>query len=200
VYKGRKGVLGYTFLMRTNGFVRGVQLIRCRHHDSFESTSTSTASSFGKMAIIVREVSDDDLPRAVEIEAAAYADNPLAPLFFPGPFPPESRQQSISHLIDTRKNNPSVKYLQAYDEETGQMVAFAKWSIYETHEAAAASQRPIRTFGPGTNPEACQAFFGTLASKKKELMGDKPHLCKSRPHLHYELHALICDRSPIAAH
>jgi hypothetical protein len=130
------------------------------------------------MAIVVREVSDDDLPRAIEIERAAYADNPLSPILFPGPFPAESQGQRVPELIKTRREDSTVRYLQAYDEETKQLVAFAKWHIYDTQEAAAAGQRPSRTFGLGTNKEACEEFFGRLSSKKKELMGDKPHMCK----------------------
>ena len=132
------------------------------------------------MAIIVRDVSDDELQRACEIEVAAYANNPLSPVLFPGPFPPDSREQRLTQLIEMRNSDPTVTYLQAYDEETGQLIAFAKWHIYDTSEAAVAAQRPKRSFGPGTNPEACEAFFGGLGAKKKELMGDKPHLCMSR--------------------
>lgn len=130
------------------------------------------------MAIVIREVSDEDLPRAVEIESAAYADNPLSPVLFPGPFPPEARSQRIPGLIKLREEDPTVRFLQAYDEEAEQLVAFAKWHIYDTPTAAAAAQRPSRSFGLGTNKEACEDFFGKLSSKKKELMGDKPHLCK----------------------
>jgi hypothetical protein len=131
------------------------------------------------MTIVLREVSDDDLPRACEIEAAAYADNPLSPILNPGPFPPEYRQQRVPQLIETRKKDSTVRYLQAYDEETSQMVAFAKWSIYDTLEAAAAAKRPSRTYGPGMNRKACEAFFGELSSRKERLMGGKPHLCRS---------------------
>jgi hypothetical protein len=130
------------------------------------------------MAIIVREVSDDDLPRALEIERAAYADNSLSPILFPGPFPSNAQAQRVPELIELRKSDPSVRYLQAYDEESGRMVAFAKWHIYESREAASAAQRPSRIFGPGTNREACEDFFGQLSARKKELMGDTPHLCK----------------------
>jgi hypothetical protein len=133
------------------------------------------------MAIVLREVSDDDLLRACEIEAAAYADNPLSPILNPGPFPPESRQQRVPQLIETRNKDPTVRYLQAYDEETGQMVAFAKWSIYDTLETAAAAKRPTRNYGPGMNREACEAFFGELSARKERLMGGKPHLCRSNP-------------------
>jgi hypothetical protein len=131
-----------------------------------------------KMAIVVRKVSDDDLPRAIEVETAAYADNPLSPLLFPGPFPPDASVNRVPDLIEMRNSDPTINFLQAYDEETGQLVAFAKWSVYKTNEEAATSDRPMRSFGAGTNREGCEAFFGMLKSKKKELMGHKPHLCK----------------------
>jgi hypothetical protein len=130
------------------------------------------------MAIVVRDVSDDELPRVAEIETAAYADNPLSPILFPGPFPSDSGMQRLAALKEQRDGDPTARYIQAHDEETGLLVAFAKWHIFNTPEAAAAAQRPTRSFGPGTNREACEEFFGTLSSRKKALIGDKPHLCK----------------------
>lgn len=131
------------------------------------------------MAIIIRDVSDDDIPRVCAIERAAYADNLLSPFLFPGPFPADSQQQRVTQLIEMRKDDPTANYVQAYDEETGQLIAFAKWHVYDSPDAVAAAQRPARSFGPGTNVEACKAFFGGLSAKKIELMGEKPHLCQS---------------------
>jgi hypothetical protein len=130
------------------------------------------------MGIVLRDVSDADIARACEVEAAAYADNPLGPLFFPGPFPPGHAQKRVSYLIETRKTDPTANYLQAYDEETGQLIAFAKWHIYDNPEAATAAVRSSRAFGPGENKEALEAFFGTLKEKKEKHMGGKLHLCK----------------------
>jgi hypothetical protein len=133
------------------------------------------------MGIVLREVSDNDLARACEIEGAAYADNPLGAILNPGPFPPDSGKQRVPQLIETREKDPTIRYMQAYDEETDQMVAFAKWSIYDTLETAATAKRPARVYGPGMNREACEAFFGELSTRKERLMGGKPHLCKARP-------------------
>jgi hypothetical protein len=136
------------------------------------------------MAIVIREVSDDDLPRVMAIGDLAYAGNALSPYLFPGPFPPEARAQSVSGLIETRKSDPTAHYLQAYDEESGQLIAYAKWHCYPDRKTAAAAYRPSRTFGPGSNPEACEDFFGQLSSRKKALMGDTPHLCTLGTHSH----------------
>jgi hypothetical protein len=152
------------------------------------------------MAIVVREALDDDLPRAVEIESAAYADNPLSPVLFPSPFPPEAREQRVPGLIEMREQDPTVRFMQAYDEETEQLVAFAKWHVYDTPVAAAAAQRPSRSFGPGTNKEACEDFFGKLSSKKRELMGDRPHLCMFRPRIYEDAIGADTNRSPYASY
>ncbi|KAF2261032.1 acyl-CoA N-acyltransferase [Lojkania enalia] len=127
------------------------------------------------MPIIVQEASDADIPRACEIEVAAYATNEASPFLFPGPFPPDSQQQRANLLISDRRKDPTIRYIKAIDQETGQQIAFAKWHIYDSVEAAAKAERALN-FGPGCNKPACLAFFGGLARRKKEIMGDKPHV------------------------
>ena len=110
------------------------------------------------MAIILREVSDTDIARGCEIESLAFKDNPLGPILNPGPFPPEASQQRIQQIIDMRKNDSTVHLIQAFDEETARMVAWAKRHVFETAEAALASFQPLR-LSPGMNEEACKIFF-----------------------------------------
>jgi hypothetical protein len=129
------------------------------------------------MGIIVRSVSDNELHRACAIESLAYADNELNPILFPGPFPPDSQQKRVEQLIQTRKNDSTTTYLQAIDETSGRMIASAKWHVYRTPEEASKAARKLE-FGPGTNKEACLAFFGGMGEKKKEIMGDRPHVCE----------------------
>jgi hypothetical protein len=89
-------------------------------------TSSFTSTHHINMAIILREVSDSKIERACEIESLAYKDNPLSPILNPGPFPPEASQQSIQQIMEMRKKDPTAHYMQAFDEETAQMVAWAK--------------------------------------------------------------------------
>lgn len=128
------------------------------------------------MKIVISSVSDAELHRACIIEAAAYADNKLNPILFPGPFLPDSLQKRVDQLIQIRKDDPTVSYLQAIDQTSGCMIAFAKWHIYSTPEEASMPSRKLE-FGPGTNPEACMDFFGSMVEKKKEIMGHRPHIC-----------------------
>lgn len=130
------------------------------------------------MAIVLRDVSDQEISRACEIEGLAYKDNPLGGVLAPGPSPPDAWQQRVQKIVEMRQEDPTAHYLQAYDEAAGKMVAFAKWHVFETPEAIAASARPL-SFGEGKNVEACILFFGGMADRKQDIMGDKPHLCKS---------------------
>jgi hypothetical protein len=152
-----------------------------RRSSSDKIDTTAPGARITKMAIIIRDVTDADLVRACEIEGAAYADSPLSPVLFPGPFPPEAKRQRVPLLIEMRNNDATAQYLQAYDEETGQLIAFAKWHVYDSPEAAATAFQPSRIFGPGANKEACEEFFTGLTSKKNELIGDRAHLCKLLP-------------------
>ena len=133
------------------------------------------------MTIIVRPCSDDELYRASAIEALAYADNPLNPILFPGPFPADSSRKRAEQLAQMRKDDPTVFFLQAIDTDIGRMIASAKWHVYKTLEETQVPTRKLE-FGPGTNPEACKVFFGSMMEKKKEIMGTRPHLCTLQLH------------------
>jgi hypothetical protein len=128
------------------------------------------------MTIILREVSDTDIARACEIESLAYKDNPLNPILSPGPFPSGASQQRIQQITEMRKNDPTAHYMQAFDDVTGGMVAWAKWHIFETTKAADASFKPLR-LGPGMNPKACKIYFEGMADKRKAVMANRPYIC-----------------------
>lgn len=128
------------------------------------------------MTIIVQTVSDTELHRACIIEAAAYADSDLNPILFPGPFSPDSHQKRVDQMIQMRKEDPTAIYLQAIDQASGRMIAFAKWHVYKTPEETNIPTRKSE-FGPDANPGACKAFFGGMLKRRKEIMGGRPHLC-----------------------
>lgn len=139
-----------------------------------------------KMPIIVRDVSDNEFHRACVIEAAAYADSDLNAILFPGPFPSDSQQKRVDQLIQMRKDDPTAIYMQAIDTTSGRMIASSKWHIYKTPEDTKAPTRKME-FGPGTNADACMAFFGGMKERKQEIMGDRPYICRMSCAWHKDL-------------
>lgn len=125
------------------------------------------------MPLILQDGVEADAPRFVEIERDAYASNAMSPILFPGPFPPEAAAQRAEGLIKQRRADPNIRWVKVVDTDTNDIVAFAKWDIIEQPKDIVRS----RTFGEGCNVEACEEFFGGIARKRKELMGDKAHCC-----------------------
>ncbi|KAH7122665.1 acyl-CoA N-acyltransferase [Dendryphion nanum] len=138
------------------------------------------------MSITVKEVMDSDLPRACEIEVAAYAGNSVSPILFPGPFPPDSLEQRVKRLARERNEDRTTSYIKAIDEKTGDIIGFASWHLYETPKIAATAAASRRlTIGPGANKEACEAFFGGMAQRRDLIMKGKAfvylHMLHSDP-------------------
>jgi len=131
--------------------------------------------------IQVLQATDADIPQACALETLAYANNVASPVFFPGPFPPDAREQRIAQIINMRKDDPTATFLKAVDQDSGTMLAFAKWHVYETKEALEKAPTRSLRFGEGTNQEACEAFFGGLVRRKKEIVGLRPHMCEFLP-------------------
>ncbi|EXJ70812.1 uncharacterized protein A1O5_05802 [Cladophialophora psammophila CBS 110553] len=123
------------------------------------------------MSLVLQLADEADAPRIVEIERLAYASNPLNPILFPGPFPPEATAARAEGLVKQLHEDPTVRWMKVLDTETGEVAAFAKWNIIkEPRERSRARQ-----FGPGCNVEACEEFFGGIHRKRNELMGGKAY-------------------------
>ena len=129
------------------------------------------------MAIIIRDVSDDEIRQSCEIEGRAYQGSDLNTLFNFGTPSPKEKEKRIQAIVDMRIEDSKIIYKQAFDEEAGTMIAFAKWIVLATPEAAAQFYRPVPNLGTGKNAEMGTFFFSSLAERQKHHMGGKPYIC-----------------------
>ncbi|CAA9958252.1 GNAT family acetyltransferase [Pyrenophora teres f. maculata] len=127
------------------------------------------------MTLTVCDVSDEHILRACEIEFVAYKDSPLAPVLLPGPLPSDAVQERARELIESRRNDPTVYYRQCRDEVTGKMVAFTKYLIVQNPDDVATPTDPPH-IGSGRNIQATLMYTGSLAQKKREILGNRPHM------------------------
>lgn len=126
------------------------------------------------MPLVLEPAVEADAPRIVEIERLAYASNPLTPILFPGPFPPEATENRAEGLIKQFREDPTVRWIKVVDTETNELAAFAKWEIIDGPKETVRT----RQFGPGCNVEACEEFFGGIHRKREQLMGGKAYCCE----------------------
>lgn len=123
---------------------------------------------------------EEDIARSIAIEKAAYGPNPISHIIFPGPPQPNADTAREQHMIEMRREDPEAcQWIQAVDDERvaqGKhgMVSFCMGYLWR----GTPKPPPARVWGPGTNPEACDAFFGGMNRIWEENMGSRPHFCK----------------------
>ena len=134
------------------------------------------------MVLKVLPATEADAPRAASIESIAYGPNPISNALFPTTTTTTTSSSSsnprATQLIDQLRADPSCRWvkvidtdLQARGEEA--MVSFAKWYIWDTPQPPA----PPQEWGPGTNPEACEMFFGGMRERRNARFAGKPFVC-----------------------
>jgi len=130
------------------------------------------------MPLLLQPVEEADLPRTLEIQAAAFASNNLNRVMFGGR--PRSEETTEKALLRIRKellDDQDTHILKVIDTDLdNKLIAFCKWHIYK-HERSPSEYRTEgdRQFGPEVNVEVANAFFNALDEKRVEIMGGKPH-------------------------
>ena len=78
-------------------------------------------------------------------------------------------------MMEQLRGDPTTKWLKVIDTESAEMVAFAKWNVYEAHKPR--PNVPERSYGQGCNQAACKQFWGMMDEKRQKHMGKTPHVC-----------------------
>ncbi|KAL7806706.1 acyl-CoA N-acyltransferase [Trichoderma aethiopicum] len=128
------------------------------------------------MPLLAVPATEEDLPRSFAIERRAYAHNKTTPVFFPGDG--LSLDDRVAQMAARKRDDPACQWIKVVDadlEARGEesMVAFSQWFVYA---GDVRPSLPKRSWGAGTNPEACQAFFGEMDRRWWERFGDKSHI------------------------
>ncbi|KAI1436827.1 acyl-CoA N-acyltransferase [Xylaria sp. CBS 124048] len=134
------------------------------------------------MPLQVLPANEADAERAAQIENDAYAGDPFCPFLAPGPFPElpfGQKNPRIEELTRSLRESPSVRWFKVVDtditpsEDNQQMIGFAQWNIND------GSHLPLearRSYGPGTNLEACEALYGWLRAVRNERLEARKHI------------------------
>ncbi|KAF7551023.1 hypothetical protein G7Z17_g5306 [Cylindrodendrum hubeiense] len=129
------------------------------------------------MVLQLVEATEDDAPRSVAIETEAYGPNgPVGLVLYPGPRPTEGNPRA-DELIKQRREDPDCRWFKIVDTDLDaspeeRMIAFAQWHVWTTPRTSI----PSGARGPGSNPEACDLFFGGMNRKRHALMRGKPYV------------------------
>ncbi|CAM1505723.1 Fc.00g113600.m01.CDS01 [Cosmosporella sp. VM-42] len=129
------------------------------------------------MPLEVLPATEEDLPRSIAIENVAYTTSAVNDVLFPGPSPPEAGKARLTALTKQMSSKSSCRFMKVVDPdlpEEDKAISFALWFFWETPRIGPST--PPRTWGPGTNPEACKLFFGGMDKRRDEIMEGKPYV------------------------
>lgn len=131
------------------------------------------------MPLQVLPAVEADALRIAELERDAYLPSPVSPILFPGPHPADALDVRAAQMAESLRTDPSIRWFKVVDTdlpEGQQLIAFAQWNVYHPDPAPPA---PLRTFGAGSNPAACEEYFTMVGGSRKRMMEGKTYVCKS---------------------
>ena len=132
------------------------------------------------MVLIVEKAQEADIQRLLDIMYAAFRD-PWDCIMFPEIPVPEARGASVERWRNEISKDPTIRFLKAVDTDVGQIIALARWNVYEVERPESAWKTTgARDWDTGTNVEAANEFFNSVVEKRQKTMGGKPHCCKLR--------------------
>jgi hypothetical protein len=130
----------------------------------------------GTMEFKLENATVDDIPGIVDVYLAAFTDRFTAHLFpdfsdLPRWLTADYHQQMTA--------KPLTHFYKVTDVTVNKVVGFAQWDFPQPQVASTTTKTKSKKEWPkGANAEFCEWFFGTLADKRAEYMGDKPYYCR----------------------
>lgn len=130
-----------------------------------------------KMPPTVRPLNEDQVAECVYIYRAAFGSNVANKCVYPQGSTPELIDFFKKRYIDASLNDPKSHYIGAFDDASGEVIAYAIWDLVDEEarqrdkeKAAKGEQDPQP---PGINVAARKDFFEKMENAQKTWMGAK---------------------------
>ena len=148
------------------------------------------------MTISIRSIAESDVPRLVDIQLSAMrysgffrsiGDIPNQDETMESVSASPFRTNKISRILGGWDTDPTLHFLKAVDEDSGEILAFAKWHIYRGDDGLKQWKASVRTdtlmiIPTGANKEGFQFCKGKLFERRKHFYGEegREHCCEFR--------------------
>jgi hypothetical protein len=129
-------------------------------------------------SVTIQPVGDDDFPVIALLQAHGFGPSPVSKLMFPSQSPEEQAKHGEGMLRNASKD-PQAIFSKAVKDE--KIVGFSQWYYYveEPLKKDAPSDRedgkdfPPEIWGPGSNADLCETFFGGMKRARRDNMGGR---------------------------
>ena len=146
------------------------------------------------MPFSLRPALPSDIPRLTSIYLSAFAKDTISTTCFPRSThnTPSIASWWTSSNVADQANQPAANFIKIVDDDVRgeggeeKIVAYAKWNIPPTAPdgilvGGGGGDDPddLQTWPEGANVLLCEKFFGTLARRRREIMGEGAYCCES---------------------
>ncbi|KAK5135446.1 hypothetical protein LTR08_005234 [Meristemomyces frigidus] len=84
------------------------------------------------MHVAILEAQDDDISRIFAICSLAFGETePAWRAFFPNHWTEAGRKVGAERYLKTKQSDPHATYHKAVDTDTGEIVGFSIWTVYQ---------------------------------------------------------------------
>lgn len=129
------------------------------------------------MAFEIQLAQPADAPKLAEAFFAAFCDRFNRSMF---PDKPDARAWMTKNMLGDEGISEDQILLKVTDPSNPDVVAgFAKWVRPSAASVVHDRQAAFPAWPESSDGALCDLFFGTMDSAHKEIMGERPHYCKS---------------------
>ncbi|KAK2765098.1 hypothetical protein FQN54_008797 [Arachnomyces sp. PD_36] len=129
------------------------------------------------MTIQLLKATLDDVPELVDVYGDSFADFTITRLCNPKGTQSPAARESHSGMLEMQIKDPVGLMVKAVDTETGEILGYARWSMYLSGRTEEELNAPVpqRPANPEIIVELRDNFLNLLDKTRKEVMGGKPH-------------------------
>jgi hypothetical protein len=131
------------------------------------------------MPLEVTDILESDMDRLMEIQFAAFENDPYHEALYPGGNTPEARKMAGQRVIEEWRGTPEQRFLKCTDTETGVIMGFGRWNLYEKERLKEAwAKREDIDWCEGRLKEIAANFLGATMEMREKMWEGRPHCCR----------------------
>lgn len=130
------------------------------------------------MALRIENITSEDIPAIAKIHYDSLLTNLPNQMIYPKGATAALLSRTEKRYTTVLDSDPEARLLKIVDDETGEIIAFAEWHVFETVEQEGRRKDlEKRDPAPDTNQELAAEFWNEIVKARKTMAG-KPHCRK----------------------
>lgn len=130
------------------------------------------------MGLIVLPATIPDIPKVYDTYFAAFKDELILKILFPGGIDSEFRQGHSAHTLKYWHEDNLQYTFKCIDTDTGEILGMALWDVFWHERSADELKKPTIGWLEGEQRERAEKLVTPFWEKKQKYWGGRKYVCK----------------------